>query len=145
MSERWGRHLMRDRERKREREKEKEERERWGKEKKTIWESQCHRLKEKEPSSIWSWWENLCIITYTCTMLDFNHYIYIYQSNALPRSQPLTITFIHQSNILPRSQPSCITLNKKKKWVIWWMMSLYAHMFSVHCLLCVSAVVYTYR
>lgn len=36
MSERWGRHLMRDRERKREREKEKEERERWGKEKNNL-------------------------------------------------------------------------------------------------------------
>lgn len=61
--------------------------------------------------------KNLCVITCTCTMLDFNHYIYIYQSNALPRSQSLTITFIHQSNTLPRSQPACITcitLKKKK-------------------------------
>lgn len=76
-------------------------------------------------------------------MLDFNHYIYIYQSNVLPRSQPLTITFIHQSNILPRSQPSCITLNIKKK-VSDLMndVAVCTHVQCIHCLLCVSAVVY---
>lgn len=78
-------------------------------------------------------------------MLDFNHYIYIYQSNALPRSQPLTITFIHQSNTLPRSQPACITcitLKKKKVSDLMNDVAVCTHVQCIHCLLCVSAVVY---
>lgn len=92
--------------------------------------------------------KNLCVITCTCTMLDFNHYIYIYQSNALPRSQPLTITFIHQSNTLPRSHPACITcitLKKKKVSDLMNDVAVCTHVQCIHCLLCVSAVVYTYR
>lgn len=80
-------------------------------------------------------------------MLDFNHYIYIYQSNALPRSQPLTITFTHQSNTLPRSQPACITcitLKKKKVSDLMNVMSLYAHMFSVYIVCYAYQLLYIY-